>query len=166
MVINESFLLCPWADYLYAADHRWWDYYAEEVVKKFQGESYTVSERAIEHPPYPKYLKWENKEDSGGGLCPEKGKVYAGGHGGHQAASLAYQLGYDRIVLLGFDMKPGYWFGDSIRPAHLRVEQSYPHFANTMKTLHDELLEHGVILYNCTPGSLMDIPYTDLESVL
>ena len=166
MVINETFLLAPWADYLFAVDKDWWAYYGDIVSRNFYGECYTSLPASSELRPYPKLFLGSNKEHSQGGLNKVPGHVYNGGCGGHAALNVAYHLGYSRIVLLGFDMKPGHWFRKWIRPAHMRKASSYEHFNNCVSQICSELEQEGVLVYNCTPNSLLGIKYTPLEEVL
>lgn len=167
MAINESFLMAPWADYLYAGDTDWWVHYADRVKRMFMGTCYTISEPASKKSPYPEYVKGENRENSSGGLCTEPGRVYYGGNSGHVALNLAYHLGYDRIVLLGFDLHGGHWFKDNFRPEEINRESPYEHFRNTLIAIIKDLEAHGVLVYNCTPNSKLGyLPYTLLEDVL
>jgi hypothetical protein len=167
MAINESFLMAPWADYLYAGDTKWWEHYGELVQQRFNGELFTISKPASEKAPYPEYVEGSNRENSAGGLCVARGHVYYGGNSGHVALNLAYHFGYDRVILLGFDLHGGHWFKDGFRPAHLNRESPYEHFKCTLGAILTDLDNHGVLVYNCTPNSKLPyIPYTPLEEVL
>lgn len=166
MVLNESFLICPWADYLFAGDTNWWSHYKELVKKRFLGECYTISLPASKEYPYPTYLEGINRENSAGGLCKESGKVFNGGNSGHMALNLSYHLGYERVVLLGFDLYGGHWFKPSFRPDILRKASPYEHFKTTLKDIVDDLEKENLLIYNCTPDSKLDVPYTKLEDVL
>lgn len=48
MVVNTSFRIAPWADYLVFSDTKWWDEYRSEVKRVFRGEVINVSPK-----PYP-----------------------------------------------------------------------------------------------------------------
>ena len=167
MAINESFLMAPWADYLYAGDTHWWSHYGHMVADKFRGECLTISKEASLKAPYPEFVEGANRENSAGGLCMERGRVYYGGNSGHVALNLAYHMGYERIVLLGFDLHGGHWFKDGFRPDHLDRTSPYEHFKNTLTDIIDDLEKAGVLVYNCTPNSKLScLPYTKLEEVL
>lgn len=167
MVLNESFLMAPWADYLYAGDTNWWEHYADLIEDKFRGECYTISEKASKKPPYPEYIEGVNRENSAGGLCMVPNRVFNGGNSGHASLNLAYHLGYGRIVLLGFDLHGGHWFKPGFRPSALDRASPFEHFKNTLTAIIKDLEDAGVLVYNCTPNSkLTCLPYTKLEDIL
>ena len=116
IVVNDGYRMAPWADYLYAADHRWWistpNGEAEPnwrlSARTFRGERLTTDKGTadmfglgyIPHQP-------------GRGLA--KPPFIHGTNGGIEAVSIAALKGARRILLLGYDMGAtgsGHWFGD------------------------------------------------------
>lgn len=97
IAINTTFRLAPWADHIYACDERWWNKYHDEVRETCTGRLWTYYDKVadgfgISKAPIP------------------PGKT--GGNSGNQAARLAIaELGAERLILLGYDMKGGHWHG-------------------------------------------------------
>lgn len=102
---------------------------------------------------------------SGDGLSRDPEKIVGGGNSGYQAIGLLYHFGVKRIVLLGFDMKPGHWHGKHPRP--LSNHSPYHQWLQKFGLLAKELRREGVEVINCTPGSaLAAFPKAKLEDVL
>jgi len=97
-------LSAPWADILYAADARWWQFYkpaftglriSGENVPDVKGEDGQM----VEVPTRPLEMI-----TTGVGPMPRvPGKVVHGNHSGFQALGLALSLGASRVLLLGYD---------------------------------------------------------------
>lgn len=108
VVTNNTFILCPWADYLFAMDNEWWRHYGEEVHDKFNGAKYS------RHGNY-------------GSIATP---VHHGDNSGVGAVLLADYLGADRIFLLGYDCQHTggrvHWHGNHKKP--LGNTQSMPHW--------------------------------------
>lgn len=96
VVTNNTFRACPWADALYAMDNEWWRQYGKEVAETFDGDTYS------------RYGNYGTKP------------VLQHGHNsGAGAILLAAHLGAKRIILIGYDCKPGakkHWHEDHKRP--------------------------------------------------
>lgn len=97
-VVKEGALAAPWADVLYAADTDWWTD-NEDRWKGFEGEKWTVSNRACELYPELNFveaktqLKWSD----------QPGAIATGGNSGFQTLNLSVLQGAERVVLLGYD---------------------------------------------------------------
>ena len=114
-VINNNYLIAPWADLHYACDAHWWEWhYEKKEMIEFKGEKWSQEQG------WNKDLKDKYKHlnirivDSkpGEGISAE-GPIYQGCNSGIQAINLIYQLYKpDQICLLGYDMKVS---GDSPR---------------------------------------------------
>ena len=109
-VVNEGYLIAPWADVLYAADGDWWQ--RHNGVADFKGEKWTANYRAAQKyglshiEVKPKY-NWSLTQ----------GILASGGNSGFQSINKAVLDGAKRVILLGFDY--GYdagtnkhWFDD------------------------------------------------------
>lgn len=170
MVINETFQIAPWADYLYAADPTWWEQYADCVDATFHGEKFCVrvDEKTYLGTEYKKIFKGVNHEQGVGGLERDPDVVRNGGNSGHAALNVAYHLRYERIVLLGLDGQGGYWFNSNYRAKALRSNiqpTTRQAQARTLNHIIKELQDEDIIVENCSSDAL-DIPLRRLEDVL
>lgn len=110
--INETWRLAPWADGLYACDHRWWKLRGPKA-DEFAG------------------IRWQghigNREGLwagtiwGGVLAGHNQMIWdgrrigAGGNSGFQALNLVARTGVRRVILLGYDMGHAgrsHWHGE------------------------------------------------------
>lgn len=100
------------------------------------------------------------------GLCVREGCVNSGGNSGYQAVNLAYGLGAERIVLLGFDMQKtggrSHWHGD--HEGGLPNLGRLDHWAARFVALGADLRAAGVPVVNCTRQTAITcFPILDLE---
>lgn len=115
MVINDNYKLLPSADYLFAADLKWW-------YKNYYEVPDTIRLHTLKgHPQHlSKRLNGASQRLIGIDFTPEFGlyddKIHHGGNSGYMGLQLARLLGYNRIILCGFDCQHTYgkrhWFGD------------------------------------------------------
>ena len=149
-----------WADVLYFADRRWLEWNAAELYRHVGDWKITrrpphlntpgAYVRWIYHAPA---LKLSREPDRLSGHC-----------GGSSAINLAFLLGASRIVLLGFDMRPGSWHQRHKMP---EVEHNYEkRFIPALERMARELEAEGVEVINCTPDSALTcFPAARLEDV-
>lgn len=129
-VVSNCFELAPWADFLVAQDMTWWNKHPAAMAfagRKFSAQPVVGVER----------IKERTSLNSG---C--------------LALSVAVKLGAKRILLYGYDMRGTHFFGqytnglrntsDNDRERHLRQYAAWG------------LLNPGVEVINCTPGSAID----------
>lgn len=117
IAINNAWELAPWADMLYFADRQWWVWNAERL-HAFPGRIVTRT-AVVERDGGP----WQRVEQvkravpsanparpsvGAEALSPHPSRV-AGWCGGANAINLAWALGCEPIVLLGFDGGAGNW---------------------------------------------------------
>lgn len=156
IAVNDAYKLAPWADVLFACDHKWWYWHKDAAA--FAGLKYTLDPRAA-HLPGVCLLR--NTGEVGLELQPIG--LRNGRNSGFQSIGLAVHLGAARILLLGFDMKGDHYFGH-------HPDQSRPPFAVCLKrfqTLVKPLRELGIEIVNCTPGSALKcFPMARLQDVL
>lgn len=156
--VNDAYRLAPWIDVLYAADYRWWRWHVEKVKSVCPGELWTTDERAAKEFD----LNWI-KSVLQPGFSHDASMIHRGHNSGYQAMNLAVIHGFDRLLLLGFDMKSSdkgqHWFGehpDSMRcsiPFHLMI----PAFERIS----------GVEIVNCSSDSALTcFPKADIRSAL
>jgi len=162
IVVNDSYMMAPWADYLYARDYDWWvskpTYYDkpqhEATHFVFEGERWTGSQIASQTFSL-RYVQTR----SALGLCPIPGVIHDGKEGansGYQAINLAIHFGARRILLLGFDMGAtgrGHWFGAHPTPLTNVEANEYGVFARVFDSMTDDLRNMGIEVVNCTRKS-------------
>lgn len=170
IVVNDSYLLAPWADLHYAADAKWHRWHAAGVAKPllgltaeqvrdrwraFAGErcSIQASEEVVD--PGVHLLKNAHHPSQGTGLSLDRGALVTGRNSGFQALNLAILADAKRVILLGFDGAPGrdgrsHWHGDHPKPSTPAV---YKHFLRSFSAAEHEIEAAGVTVLNCSPGT-------------
>ncbi len=101
------------------------------------------------------------------GLSRKMPVVHRGDNSGYQAVNLAYLLGAERIILLGFDQmvtgKQRHWFGD--HPGHMNVESNYPACIKHFQSIKPEA--YGIEILNCSRRTALNhFPCHALDEVL
>lgn len=157
LAVNDAYRLCPDADYLYSADQKWWAHHIGDVIDGFDGALYTQAQGWDKHDPKHWGLTvWNSKARPG--LSREPGLLHKGdrGNSGYQALNLAFLLGAERILLLGFDMANwggrAHWFGE--HPVGLNRCKDYQRYIPGFRTICPE--EYGVEIINCTRRTALD----------
>lgn len=165
VAINDGYRIAPWADVLYFCDDKWWQWHSKKVgpwpglIVRLAGGLHDFGD--------PRIKVMRNCDTSG--LCTFRDGLNTGRNSGFQAINLAVHLGAKRILLLGYDMKPGpveggrikmHWFGDHPGGTSPSVfSQMLPWFDSLVKPL----AARGTEIFNCTPGSaLRAFPRADL----
>ena len=140
VVVNDAFRLAPWADMLVAQDHSWWMYHKDAVDfagHKFSG-NYVHGVSKIHLPT--------NINSGLAGLM------------------VAVEAGATEVLLLGFDMRPGHYFGE--HPKGLKNADDL-RFRTFRMQFADYARSCKVPVYNCTPGSALTcFPRLGLDEVL
>lgn len=164
IAINDAgFTKAPWADVHYAADRVWYKWpHNQKRLGLFQGK-YRATRQLP--PPLPaaydiKVLGW----DAGRSLSRNP-TMLCGRCGGANSINLAFLFGARRIILLGFDMRPGSWHSDHKR----RIEsESYKgEYIPALARMAVELTKEGVRVLNATPGSALPcFPILPLQEAL
>lgn len=144
-VVTSAYPLAPWADFLAATDVQWW--LKNPEARKFAGRKFSPNR-------------------IGDGVEKIRTKlVISCCNSGVLALECAKRLGATRILLLGFDMGLGHYFGQytnglSNTTAQRRVVH-HAQFASWAKANRD------IEVLNCTPGSaLQAFPMARLEDCL
>lgn len=142
IVVNNTYLLAPWADMLYAADAAWW--HAHPDAADFQGMRVTVQD-----------VDCAVKLRCSGpaGFDPHPGAVRHGGHSGHQAVHIAMHAGARRILLCGFDMHGTHWHGTHEEPLRNTAAGTYGRWIEQFAELGNSAISLGIEIINCTYGS-------------
>lgn len=147
IAINNSYKLAPWADMLYAADKDWW--LMNKGAPDFGGYKVTCEENA-----YDDVLQLQIGAMTG--FDPRANVLCTGGNSGYQAICVAVHAGCKKILLCGFDMKPGHWHGPHKPPLRETNPSQYATWIERFRTLAQPLADLGVEVINCTPGSALD----------
>lgn len=188
VVVNDAYLLAPWADVLYAADSRWWEWHAKGIAKpklnltaqqvkekfdRFAGErcsiQYSGSNVKDERVHILKNMTHPLPNHSLGiSLNPER--LVTGRNSGFQAINLIVLTGATKVVLLGIDGKLGeqdvsHFHGG--HPAQTPWSLFFEQMRKTFAAAEQALKDAGVEVLNCSPGTAIDhFPKLPLEQVL
>lgn len=173
IVINDGYLLAPWADIHFYCDFKWfeWTRQNQHPAQKLFGKARSTSlfwgfqgirvalENAAPAQVYDPALKLlrndsrpENHADGQlhkEGLCLNPNGVRSGGNSGHQAINLAFHTGAGKILLIGFDHHGTHWFGEHPIPSN----PDFPSLEKRFEPLAKALRKQGVKIINCTPSS-------------
>lgn len=164
--MNDTWRLAPWADLLYACDERWWAKRAPQA-SQFAGARVSQDTRAA-----TRHGTALVHSHNGQGLCTRPMEINLGLNSGFQAVNLAFHLGAERMLLLGFDMghakgAPSHFFGDYPPETGLQVPSPYAENVKAFRPLARDLLARGVEVVNCSPGSALDcFPHGDIQTEL
>lgn len=157
LVINDNHRLINDADVLYVCDGKWWDWHINDIeLKNFKGRKITQDKDAYEKYGADhniEYIESAAKE----GLSLDPNVIHQGANSGFQAINLAYHLGAQRALLIGYDMKlapdgKAHWFGD--HPD--KVKSNYKSWLNNYKILSEHAKQIDYEIINCTPDSALE----------
>ena len=147
IVVNDAYRLAPWADCLYAADGKWWRWH--HGVPDFAGMKYSVQQQASQDAHKPGVVVLRNAGKRGLSLDPSS--LSTGHNSGYQAINLAVHFGARRVLLLGYDMRGGHFFGDhpdNTKPPFALAIPAFSSLVSPLKAI-------GVDVINCTPNSAL-----------
>lgn len=174
IAINDCYLLAPWANVSYAADHHWHRWHtdgiaiphlhlsADEVCQRwtaFKGQKCSIENMSkIVLDERVHLLRNAHGNRHGFGLSRDPRALVTGRNSGFQALNLAILAGAKKVILLGFDGRPGadgktHWFGEHPRPTPVAV---YPYYRQAMSEAERGIAAAGVEVVNCSPGSAID----------
>ena len=102
IVVNSSYEVAPWADYLLFGDLPWWHHHSKQL-RNFAGKIVTVSASQAKDPPWGKLLRCR-KIKPPPGLSANPQELVMQKTTVQGAINLAVHFGCNRIVLLGVDM--------------------------------------------------------------
>jgi hypothetical protein len=168
IAINDAVRLAPFADVLYSSDRLWW--LRERGAPWFMGAKFAVGSRpgaADPVAPDVAVLRYTGVD----GLELDPMGLRTGRNSGYAAVNLAVHLGATRIVLLGYDMRPGadgrMHFHGAPRGMTGTPPPLFQVWRRLFLTLVDPLRSIGVSVLNATPGSALDaFPRVTLADVL
>lgn len=178
IAVNDSYLCAPWADVCYAADSKWFEWHRLGIDKpklgltaaqvrerwaSFEGEKVGI-QCAEPYIPDGVHILRVAVLPPDQGLSRDRGALATGrhdgytGHSGFQALNLAVLAGAQKIILLGFDGRPGadgktHHHGEHPIPTPADV---WDHIRRSFSCVENELNAAGVDVINCSPSSAID----------
>ena len=156
----------PFADVLYFADKKWWDWHKDrDEFKAFKGEKATVFVTGhLVDDPEVAMLRVAGVP----GMSADPAAICTGSNSGHQVINIAALAGGEPIILVGYDAKQG-----ENRKAHFfgshpdKTEAPYANMIHELKGAMPFFKEHGIEVLNATPGSALKMfPAVELEDAL
>ena len=167
IAVNDCYRLAP-TDHLYACDSHWWYHHVADVMRDFEGICWTQDHQWEDPKKQPE--AWGIRKLislSEPGLSRKQGVVHRGDNSGYQAVNLAYLLGAERIILLGFDMMmhgdKRHWFGN--HPQAMNQASNYADFVGHFQTINPA--EYGLEIWNCSRRTALNcFPKHNLEDAL
>ena len=170
IAINNGYQIAPWADVLYGADHRWWNWH--NMVPGFVGLKVAMKWNAESGAWWPGWEGNAHPEILGvagtgySGMDFSGNGLRRGGNSGHQAVNLAVLMGARKILLLGFDYRTTggqHWHGQ--HPIATAADTGP--WLRAARVAAPQLAAAGVEVINCTPGSALDaFPQISLDEAL
>lgn len=175
---NNIWQIVPDLKVLYGCNLGWWRHYWSDELKTHPAEKWTTNREAADEFG----LNWI-AECNARGLSTDPAVIHHGHGSGYSMLNLAYLMGAQRIVLLGFDLKyapdyegaeqkigstPRHYFGEY--PSAL---QHWPK-VHVRRGIHTELLELYesvasqalVEIVNCTADTALEcFPRTSIDAL-
>lgn len=161
IAVNDAVFPCWFADILYAADARWWDYH--DGVRSFLKPKVSFSNLG-------RYDVEHMKDTGSEGYDPEPGHMRHGSNSGYQAVHLAAQLGAKEIIIVGIeftdkDFARDHWFGR--HEGRLDISSNTELWRRRFRGLTDELAKRGVVVRNASRASTVRwLDYIDLDELV
>lgn len=171
IVVNDAYLIAPWADVHYAADSHWHAWHTAGVPKpvlkmtaddvrsrwtSFAGQKCTIENSGANVKDESVHML-RNKHGTGThgpGLSVDSRSLVTGRSSGFQSINLSVLAGASLILLLGFDAREGsdktHFHGGHPRPLPVQVHEVWRrHFT----AAQGEIKAAGARVINCSPGT-------------
>lgn len=170
VVVNDAYLLAPWADLQYAADSQWHAWHEAGIAKPllglsakqvrecwaaFPGQKCSIQNSGANVKDQAVHiLKNKSFPDHRNGISRDPRMLMTGRNSGFQALNLSVLSGAKLILLLGFDAREGqpisHWHGEHPREMPVSVHE---HFRRSFTEAVSDLIAIGVRVINCSPGT-------------
>lgn len=165
IAVNNSYKLGDWFDAMFFGDCRWFNDFGSGLLD-FAGLKITTCEQHLDKPG----ILVVKRKNAPYGLSRDPSVVFWNLSSGACAIGLAAHFGVQRIVLLGFDMRPSNgrhnWHDDYVPRRNPRFNP-YPRFLRPFSNIAEDLKKMNIECFNATEGSALDVfPSIQLESVL
>lgn len=165
LVVNTSYKLVPWADALYAADARWWDWHGG--AKEFRGLKITQDKGAAEKYRLRCVSLVQSGRDLDAIIIDRPGLLGHGRDGGFQALNLIVQFGARRIPMLGIDCCGDRWHGDHPEGRKVPLPKEFELRRAIYDAQASRLTSLGVEVVNCSAiSALTGYPRLSVEEAL
>jgi hypothetical protein len=156
IVVNTTYTLAKWADVLYACDEAWWN--AWRGAPDFPGMKFALQARAAKWPGVVVL-----RDTGQRGLEADSSGLKNGKNSGYQAINLAVHLGAERIILLGYDMRPRrdgveHWHDPhphAVKSTPEKRDKRYENFQRNFEYLAGTLRTAGVSVVNCSRSTAL-----------
>lgn len=153
IAVNSTAFAVPAADVVFGVDFMWWKVHHQQVRRDSKAQLWTSDRTAAERFN----LNFVRGANSGG---LHTTRVNGNGNSGAAAINLATLFGAKRILLLGFDMKPGanderHWHPDHPKPC--AQAQCFDDWLYKFGAIARDAEKQGVEIINCTPGSALTV---------
>jgi hypothetical protein len=167
IAVKQAWRRVKSAEVLYSLDSYWWHLY--KGVPEFAGEKWSAHDSSLS-PKIDLAQQYGLRLVRGAlnqGFSTDPAVIHYGRNTGFQAINLAIHWLHPpkkRIILVGFDMHGGYFFGDHPRgPQH---GKHWPMFISEFEHAAKHMPD-GVEIVNATEGSKLRVfPRQDLETAL
>lgn len=160
VAVNNAYTRFPDADVLFWADRRWFDWNHHDLGKHTGPLKITRKKPHLSHP----YDIHVVRHVPGVALSRDPEAV-AGFCGGASSINLAFLMGADPIVLLGFDMQGANWHDLHRLPTEPGKHAAK--FIPALERMAPELAKEGVTVLNTNPDSaLRCFPFADIDDLL
>lgn len=152
IAISDNYKLFPNAIMNYACDYRWWKHHFRDVLASgFTGvlasaDPSAANDFGVKHIAS---LDWHVPQP---GLSGVADAITCGYSTGYQAIHIAYNLGFKRIILLGYDYGAtgqGHWYGS--HPPDFAQMSDFTTMIKAMEVLARDIGKQDVEVINCTP---------------
>lgn len=174
IVVNDCYLVASWADVAHAADSHWHRWHTSGIEKPklglssdqvasmwaaFAGQKSTIQSSGGSVEDIGVHIM-RNKDfpTHGEGLSLDPRYLVTGRNSGFQAMNLAVLAGAKKVILLGFDGKPGIDGRDHFHGCHPRPtpKEAFPLYRSAMVSSVGALDKAGVKVLNATPDSAIE----------
>ncbi len=173
IAINQSYKLCPWAEFLYGCDNMWWRISGKEAkdfsgIKISQDPEALAFDNSLKKITIKKINKGEYTHDI---QMDEPGVVGSGGNAGFQMINLSAQFGVKGIALIGFDfcLHSGkvHWHGSHPSPLNNPYDANFKNWIPKMIVASAKLKLMGIDVVNCSEiSALTCFPKMSVEDAL
>lgn len=166
--INCSGLIGSFIDALYFRDCNFYGDYRDKIRWKFKGGLRFSSCKKQQLGSEVQVL---DKGDKLKGISTKSNQVCWNYDSGGAAINLAVQLGAKRIILVGYDMKPGpngekRWHGEHTKTNGKIANQPYDRFLKSYGQIAKDADKLGVEIINANPWSALDqFPKANVEDL-
>ncbi len=165
IVVNDAYLMAPFADLAYFADTKWWNWHKDRPEwKAFAGQRCTIN---VSPCAEKEVLVLERSWKPNVVLSADPREIATGSHSGFQALNIAFLAGANPIVLLGYDCRSQ---GDKHHFFGAHPDKTMPPYQSIRGFYHPAAAEAraaGVRIVNATPGSAIEaFERAELASVL